>query len=296
MAAKAKFSIRAIMGDCELAVRRSRVDVMEREEKLTTRVDRPESTCHLIANAVDDLVIPRATVGALMLSRGDVKGWDGIHRAWMYRAYYLLVGAQRTTDLMGAVEISGAAYALGYALGTGRDTFARWWGQRVYEHVVDGTSLFRPISWQVGTFTERFLLHIFCLWQGLPREFGSHVVQDVGPYAAVFDQWNHPTALGNVISDLSDFHCRHVDDDNIFAFAMIPEQFIPYEIWALQRVRRDLGLETPRVDHPLLTTVFSTPPTEIPPVVDYEFERALDRCERKIPALRMLRSELAETA
>lgn len=113
---------------------------------------------------------------------------------------------------------------------------------------------------------------------------------ELGVYAQIFDVWNEPTKLITALHAAADYHVQNLDlppysDEDIFEFTGAPYDIFPVEIHAIYRVRQRLGLETPRIDHPLMNTPFGNPPKDIPEVDDPLLNRAIERVREVLPDL-----------
>ncbi len=79
------------------------------------------------------------------------------------------------------------------------------------------------------------------------------------PFGDLIDQWDDEEKLGNAILAMCDYHLRWNRDDTEEHDAEFGVPFAivnPVEIHALEAVRSELGLSTPRVEHELLQPPF----------------------------------------
>jgi hypothetical protein len=115
------------------------------------------------------------------------------------------------------------------------------------------------------SFWQRRVFEPFVLWLGRKQDgggvLGGFDWPDFGAYAPVVDHWDDPEKLGEPIFGACEYHCMNMDDygrDWKYEFLDAPFDLLPYEVLAIYAVRRNLGLPTPTVDHPLLATPLST--------------------------------------
>lgn len=86
---------------------------------------------------------------------------------------------------------------------------------------------------------------------------------------ALFDAWRtpEPEALIDVCLAACDYHtqrCKNGNAKNFYEFESFNWTQTPIEILLLFKLRQLLGLQNPRLDHPLMNTVLGTLPEEIP--------------------------------
>lgn len=78
-----------------------------------------------------------------------------------------------------------------------------------------------------------------------------------GIYQKVIDHWHQPEELAPILLALCDYHCQQMKDNGKDWYAEFqdpPFDLLPSEIVAIYQVREQLGLDTPKVQHPLLDT------------------------------------------
>lgn len=68
-------------------------------------------------------------------------------------------------------------------------------------------------------------------------------------------------------------------------FVFEPFNILPVEIMAVYRVRRELGLETPIVDHPLIQSPLFSPPPLTDPPADPLLERVIAHIQKDFPGI-----------
>jgi hypothetical protein len=101
----------------------------------------------------------------------------------------------------------------------------------------------------------------------LPPDVQSH---ELGPYADILSTWDDPIALAGPLAKICDYHCQNmIDKGTDEEFDIAPFDLYPVEILAIYKIRERLGLETPKIEHPLLATpIASLAPRQITQIDD----------------------------
>jgi hypothetical protein len=73
-------------------------------------------------------------------------------------------------------------------------------------------------------------------------------------YQHIVDAWNDESRWREAVMAACDYHC---DSDGYLRYANIPYYVVPAEILALQRIRKEFGLSSFQIDHPLMKTEFT---------------------------------------
>ena len=212
-----------------------------------------------------------AREGTNRVMDGDVAGWEEIHKAIAYEFWNLKIMFEAFRaefpesfdwrgDLRGDFTITALLFCY-YA--TSGDAA----GQR---YTIDLLKVLARVA-EVGDeyFWESRTFELFVLRLGQKQEklLLRDAIQrrDLGPYAKVLEHWDAPDRLGDAIYDLCEYHCDNMysrGNDWTSVFVHNPFDLLPCEIQAIYAIRRKLGLETPRVEHPLLAT----------PLADFQLE------------------------
>ena len=137
-----------------------------------------------------------------------------------------------------------------------------------------------------------FFVKLFADWQGIKTEFEPEKYP-----APLFDQllrcWREPDKdqLVDLLLAICDQHThecftrsdcitKHKD------FALDPFFGWPIEIHMLFRLREDIGLENPELDHPLMQTGLAPYLPEVPVVTDELLDRVTEKACKEYPELR----------
>ena len=101
-----------------------------------------------------------------------------------------------------------------------------------------------------GSPLSRFLLKLYSLRNPAIFDGASEPVKSYGVYGTVFAAWDDPAKLTGALDVACDYHMMRTGDDHEFSWP--PFETLAAEILAILRIRQELGLETPRIDHQLL--------------------------------------------
>jgi hypothetical protein len=103
------------------------------------------------------------------------------------------------------------------------------------------------------------------------------VTPRLGPYHQLLMHWNGDGRLfGQQLAGLLDVHLQGVGSGGAFDDA--PCRLYPVEVLAVRRVRDELGLGTPKVDHPLMFTNLGT----MAPLGAWPRDEIVTRLEREL--------------
>ena len=227
-----------------------------------------------------------SVAGARAIKDGDQAGWRTIHRAWLYEVLSHVLctfrfesGSSPVKYEFTWVELNRVCHWLCYTIASHEDRFADWLGSRLLANLREQSDLVKTVSWRPF---ESFAAKLYATWRGEELALHSHPAFDLKTYQCVFDSWEDKTALGDALRTICDYHCQDIGDDD-GPFTSFPFSIIPAEIAALRRVRHDLGLATPDLDHPLIDSPFAQIPARIESITDDRLERVLAKCRAENP-------------
>ena len=232
--------------------------------------------------------------GAISIIDNDMEGWKELRRGFLYDAWAarlrhaFVVHDNCYDDRQNAVsaaifDFSGTeALTLCHAIATGDDDFAHSFGRHLlanYEKTNGGDTFFfyfKPFY--------PFVLKLYSVWIGQEISLRPDVADPLKRYQQVFDHWESSSDLAAALLDLCDLHCAEVVDNSGYpAFSHQPYNLFPVEIMSIFRIRKELGLETPEVDHPLLHSALLKPPPTIPHVEDALLDHVIRRFRSDFP-------------
>lgn len=112
----------------------------------------------------------------------------------------------------------------------------------------------------------------FALWLYKSSRTGTGIPcnwsEEVDVYSNLVNHWDSAEQFASGVEAVCDYHCRHMGDvgDIWFAeFRLPPIDLIPWEVLAIQAVRKRMGISVPRIEHPLLRlTENFVPARELP--------------------------------
>jgi len=103
----------------------------------------------------------------------------------------------------------------------------------------------------------------------------------LGVYVEVLDSWQDNQRLQASLLEACNYHCERIysptDEEESPEFIWEPYIVFPAEILAIQRVRHDMGLTTPVIEHPLMQSPLADPPREPPDFEDELLAQVLER-------------------
>jgi hypothetical protein len=223
-----------------------------------------------IADCLDRLGIWYATAGQVALIDGSPEGWTEIHRSWLYRCRSLqlqisgfqkgrVLGRFRPIQSL-ALEANPSALCLAYALVVDSEFEVRFFGDTLRVMLMDN-DIVRADYWHSYPLVP-FLVHLLAFAKRQQLEDLKSWADLLGPFQSIVEAWNEPLLLSKAIHEVCEFHCQRIEDesDEFFAeFRSPPFDLVAAEVQAIYAVRRNLGLETPQVTHPLLQPPFDVP-------------------------------------
>ncbi len=232
----------------------------------------------VISVDLEQLSMYHAIRGLIALIDGLPDGWHHIDTAVRYRYWCIKLNSsaffkQTTLPQLGSVRqltyhTRIPALLLCYsAVVAGLEQ----WQAEMSETLVNMAAVPGAVDkefWQRRTF-EPFVMRLF---QDCKREPASLDVAstDYGPYASIIAHWDNASALQDALLRACDYHCQNmIDKGGEEEFDIPPFDLYPIEILAIYRVRERLGLTTPTIDHPLLSTpLASVAARDVMPVDD----------------------------
>jgi hypothetical protein len=153
--------------------------------------------------------------------------------------------------------------------------------------VFERDMLRNPDRWEERYFA-RFVIH---LWH---RASGSHAPPTMaatssalGPFQPLIDAGADGSALGSILLDVCAYHVMQTGSRQAADEFQVYYDVIPIDIALIRAMRAKEGLETPAVDHPLMSTPFA----RIPEGPQYDLGsdelwlRACDLLKQKMPEL-----------
>lgn len=225
-----------------------------------------------------------ARAGVVEIAGGSTEGWRTLKKAFLYRAWetkiYCLLYDRATNKWKATRQSSekvGSRYLLGMALGEWE--LSGWLGGRLEQSLTD-----ESVNWANDLATPGLALALHRILKGSddPCRTGAGVYNDI------FLNWENRAGLELALGRAADYHVEvrtFQGDEDPNEFAVPPHDIWAVEIQAIYGVRERLGLETPKIVHPLMNTPFGNAPREIESVKDELLEAAVGKVRAVIPEL-----------
>jgi len=209
--------------------------------------------------------------GIAALERGALEhGWAHIHTAWLYEALALRLRISRfqKQHVLGRfrwprslqLEASSVALCLAFGLVFKREFEVSFFGDALRVMLLD-TTVVPDEYWQYHHL-EPFLVQLLALVRGEVLNVAGDYRRSLGPYQAIIDRWGDVDGLREALFAACEYHCQRMQDESdefSEEFTGAPFDVVPAEIMAVYAVRRELGLATPEVDHPLYKAPYVCP-------------------------------------
>lgn len=277
--------------------------IFSRAESSLADVDKP---IQVVVDCLTGIGSFAAQQACVSIVKGDEQSWQDLHTSWQYVSWDTFVYIQRYDYLaetypdllrrgrlpigqMGWTGLNQAVLTMAEAIAMREDRYAKWCGERLLKNLrseKDDTLLIKH-GW-TGSPVEPFLAKLYALWTKQSLELVDLPIAKMGVYGWLLDSWTNEAEFEESLHRICDYHCKHMygDDD---AFDSAPFNVFPVEIVAMKRVREELGLGFPKIEHPLLDTPLFNVPNLIPKKEPDELlQRFIDRCRAEMPSLEVL--------
>jgi hypothetical protein len=222
--------------------------------------------------------------GVKQVLTGDTLGWTDLRSS----ARYLFWDCRIVASLYGqgfykqfVIGLDSVANCLAHSIACFEDEASGWLGCKLAQSFQGQAFGY----WEKTPF-EPFMARLYQIWVGQVKP-GAPSPTNLGVYQRVLDAWDAGDAqLHDALAVICNYHVQRTEDrdDSDFAeFTRPPYLIFPAEILAIIRVRKDLGLSTPTIDHPLMQTPLANPPVEMPAVNDELLDRVIAKVRTILP-------------
>ncbi len=130
---------------------------------------------------------------------------------------------------------------------------------------------------------SRFLLKLYGYRNPAIYDGADKPAQTFGVYGLVFAAWDDPAKLAGALDVACDYHMMRIGDDH--EFSCEPFYAFAAEILAICRIRQELGLETPQIEHQLLDAPWRELPDRVPLERDPFLEKLVQVIKEEVPDL-----------
>lgn len=267
--------------------------------------DSPQFSCSLLATTIG---ITRRCEALHLLDSGEKDlAWRRIHIVWRYKAFSKIVYADRLFQLaeevpsnrrlpIGDIENQGLTdHLMTMALSAifHEEEAADRIGQYCLRFATEPLRFVRDETLTLGPVAP-FLLKLYCLWRGIDFELSEYGLQLLEPFHTILEAWNDPELIQEAVCKLTDIHAwksvnvLSADNDLIFGLQSGIHKELPTEILFIQKIRNDLGLSVPKIDHPLLQSPIAQIPNPMPTSgYDPFLAEVYELCRKEMPNLQI---------
>lgn len=237
-----------------------------------------------IATNLDYLAAWEAGQGSCRVCSGEEGGWQAIQGSFRYRTWQhrIIAALQDAKQFLGSANVVFLPLLLCHAVAFREDAFADWLGRRMIADLTEKTGKYS--NWEGARF-EPFALKLFGLWRGVSVDFHATPVKSIGVYQEVLDDWDNDKRLKELFPKILDHHWEltELTGKEPASFDRAPYSVMPVEIFAIRRIRNEMGLEMPEFDHPLMQTPLATPPARLPEFRDDLLDQVIARARKELP-------------
>jgi hypothetical protein len=217
----------------------------------------------LLASDASSLGLAHGTRGLVSLVEGKKHGWSQVAAAlewylWsarlMLKQHYAWPPAERKARgsfLCGTVPFAVCLMAQFVAA----DDFAR--EREVWSLLQKPMVDTHPWSrWWRARYFEPFFLKLYAEARGCPLRLKSSR-EDLGVYSRVLEHWDDDHEVARRLAGACDYHLLNTESTRDWdaEFKYPPFDLIPIEVFAVNRLRQQMGLRAVTVEHPLLDVV-----------------------------------------
>lgn len=204
-----------------------------------------------------------ATSGALAVLNEDSGGWLQLAKAavyyfWGCRIVLYFYDVDTRSPKPPRENYNKAALCFAQLLALGHKEEANWIGERLARGLLDGAFF----NWLPNAQFSPFVICLYRLWHGESPEEGFSPETNIDAYRQIIGSWSTGgDAFKNGLLSACDYHTQRIDynkTDHEF-YDEVYAAF-PLEILAIQQIRKDLGMEIPQIEHPLMKTPLAFPP------------------------------------
>jgi hypothetical protein len=220
--------------------------------------------------------------------KNDKQGWNEVHQAMLYRlseyrmSYFDL--ADNPPEKRGSRPFSeNVALVIAHGLAVNDKKMADGAAEVLINGVPHGLA-----TQETQISFEPFIVRLYGKLnkREIRVDFKKAMYGDY--YVEMWEAWNDDSKLKAILNEFCDTHLTWAQPNspkNFYRQFREPFEIYPLEIVAIQRVRRHLGLSTPTIDHPLMSSPLADAPESPPEVDDPILSKVLKRVREYLPKL-----------
>jgi hypothetical protein len=216
---------------------------------------------------IDKLSSWFGNLGNYEVLQSDSAGWRNIRRSIEYGSLGIRINSVfQDLATRGTRQAGDSAISLSSALAFRQDRYATWLGDRILDSLKANE---RKYEFGPPADYNRAFLQFYALFRRRKFDVKDYTSESLGVYQAVLDGWQNEKAYLKACLQACDYHVERMHEEEGFSeFLGAPENLLPVEILMIRRIRDDLGLPNPEIDHPLMQTPLGHPPKQLPEIKD----------------------------
>jgi hypothetical protein len=220
--------------------------------------------------------------GNLQLLEGNKLGWDDIRKSLDCEMLSISIKAAcQDAGKYGWVATETVAVPLSLAIASHFNPFANWLGDRIIASLESKADKYKlgPPS---GPYYFAFI-QFYALWRKKSFNIKDYSDEPLGVYQEILDGWTDEKRYVKACLKACDYHVKRMHDDQGYSeFLGAPQDLLPVEMLMIRRIRDDLGLPNPEIEHPLMQTPLAHRPKELPEVKDELLEKVTARAKAEL--------------
>jgi hypothetical protein len=229
----------------------------------------------LLANSVESIGLFYGTRGVVSQQDNINVGWSDMVAAlecfyWSsklelksYYSWYLPLRVQRRTFLLGSLPRAVAMFC--HAIATGDKVREQELWSLLEKPLLDDDPAVG--GWWYERRFEPLVVSLYAKVRGQPIPLDLERCH-LGVYGPILAQWEDDEAVAAALHKVCDYHLRRTENTRSrdAEFDRPPLDLIPFEVFAVNRLRADSGLRPVEVDHPLMHAI--GPVVQVPPPME----------------------------
>jgi hypothetical protein len=204
--------------------------------------------------------------GTVCVAEGHQLGWADLLKGmyieyWHIRLLYEQWEKDFHRNKQARVELLRPSMCLAMAISFDREDISKWIGNRLALSIED-----KAFGQWDCTQLPKLMLNLYYRYIGQTNKIFSSNYVDSSVYKKVFSSWDQKDHFRQAILDICDYHVNKSTDKGDYSigeFSRYPFNIIPFEIFAINKVRCQEGFEPLNINHQLLTAPFESVPSGV---------------------------------